>query len=56
MKNVRLTNTFYKKKNYKLMWYNMIGYNINLNFEKLNYIMPHEFADFFYFIFYKICL
>jgi hypothetical protein len=32
---------FTKKKNYKLMWHNMIRYEINLNFKKLNHIVSH---------------
>jgi hypothetical protein len=51
-RNVRLINTFYKnkkkKKNYKLMWHNMIGYKINSNFEKPNHIVPHQFVKVFF--------
>jgi hypothetical protein len=43
-RNARLTNTFYKKNFYKLMWHNMIGYEINLNFEKPNHVVSHQFV------------
>ena len=50
-----LTNTFYRKKNYKLMWHNIIGYEINSNFEKLNHVVPHQFVKvFIYFILWNV--
>jgi hypothetical protein len=53
-RNVRLTNIFYRKKNfYKLMWYNKIGYKINSNFKKSNHVVPHQFVIFFFFWFVK---
>jgi hypothetical protein len=47
-----LTNTFKKKKNlsYKLMWHNIIRYEINLNFEKPNHVVPHQFIKVFFYI------
>jgi hypothetical protein len=58
LRNARLINIFYKKKkkkkNYKLMWYNMIEYEINSICEKLNHVVPHQFVIFILFIYFFV--
>jgi hypothetical protein len=38
-----------QKSFYKVTLHNMIGNKINSNFEKLNYIVAHHFANLFIF-------